>query len=98
MLYWQNVLAYADDLILLAPTQFALRKMIKICKQYAMEYNIVFNGTKSKLILFGRNCEQINNMITVNGAIVERYLKLTSLAIMYTKTEIKLWWKMLELK
>ncbi len=69
---------------LLAPIQFALRKIIKIYEQYMREYNIVFNGTKSKLIVFGRNCEQLNINITANVVIVERVKSIT-LAIIYTK-------------
>ena len=37
---------YADHL---APTLSSLRKMICICKKYAVEFNIMFNPGKSKL-------------------------------------------------
>ena len=43
---------YADDLNLIAPTLRALRIMIKVCENYAEEFSILFNGTKSKLIDF----------------------------------------------
>ena len=76
-----GAVGYADDLILLAPTQFALHQMIKICEQYAKEFNIAFNGSKSKLIVFGENCEQINVSVKVNGAEVERVSKLNYLGI-----------------
>ena len=37
------MLAYADDIVLLAPTVDALRRILKICDNYASEFNIVFN-------------------------------------------------------
>ena len=48
-----GALAYADDIVLLAPTASALRKMLAICDSYASEFHIVFNANKSKcLFLF----------------------------------------------
>ena len=44
-------LAYADDLVLLAPSPAALRKMLLICDAYAVEYNILFNAKKCKFIV-----------------------------------------------
>jgi hypothetical protein len=44
-------LAYADDLVILAPSPAALRKMLKICDAYALEYNISFNAKKSKCLV-----------------------------------------------
>jgi hypothetical protein len=39
-----GVLAYADDLVLLAPTTGAMRRMLSICDCYASEYAMVFNA------------------------------------------------------
>lgn len=48
-----GALAYADDIVLLAPSAFALRKMLAICDNYATEYYISFNAKKSKcLVIF----------------------------------------------
>ena len=46
-----GVLAYADDLVLLAPTAGAMRRMLSVCDRYATEYAIVFNAKKSKWLL-----------------------------------------------
>jgi hypothetical protein len=43
-------LAYADDILLLAPTPRALRRMLSICENFAAEYNVTFNCNKSKSI------------------------------------------------
>ena len=49
-----GALAYADDLVILAPTVKACKTLLKICETYADEYNIKFNGDKSYLIVFGK--------------------------------------------
>ena len=61
-----GTVAYADDVILLAPTLFALRRMITICEDFAKEHDVIFNGSKSQLIVFGDNvCPNVyvNNQI-----------------------------------
>ena len=45
-------LAYADDITLLAPCKSALSILISVCEGYGAEYNIIFNGSKSKLLYF----------------------------------------------
>ena len=47
-----GALAYADDIVLLAPTANAMRHMLKVCDNYASDYSIIFNASKSKCILF----------------------------------------------
>ena len=42
-----GTLAYADDITLLAPCKSALSIMIGVCEQYAAEFDILFNGSKS---------------------------------------------------
>jgi len=46
--FFVGALAYADDLVLLAPTPSAMRKLLAICDEYAQEFSIVFNANKSK--------------------------------------------------
>ena len=47
-----GALAYADDITLLAPTAHAMRLMLKICTEYASEYAITFNASKTKCLIF----------------------------------------------
>ena len=49
--WYFGALAYADDIVLLAPSARAMRLMLKICDEYAEEFDIVFNAKKSKCIL-----------------------------------------------
>ena len=39
-----GVLAYADELALVAPTPFAMRKRLSICDAYGHEYSVSFNA------------------------------------------------------
>lgn len=45
-------LCYADDLTLLAPTHSAMTTLLQICEEFAEEYNVTFNATKSQALLF----------------------------------------------
>jgi hypothetical protein len=45
-------LAYADDFVLIAPTPSAMKKMLTICEEFAIEYNVLFNASKSECIYF----------------------------------------------
>ena len=45
-----GALAYADDLVLLAPSANAMRSMLCVCDDYAARYNVLFNANKSKCI------------------------------------------------
>ena len=43
---------YADDVIILAPSLRSLDKLLDICSNYAIEYNVMFNSAKSKMIVY----------------------------------------------
>ena len=47
-----GVLGYADDIVLIAPSPSAMRKLLAICDGYASDYDIIFNADKSKSIVF----------------------------------------------
>ena len=44
--------------------------MIKICEEYAYEHDILFNGKKSKYLIFGPY--KYNSIVRVNNEVVER--------------------------
>jgi len=46
-----GALAYADDVVLLAPTPRAMRIMLGICDSYANEFHVIYNAKKSKCIV-----------------------------------------------
>ena len=43
---------YADDISLLCPTLSGIQHMLHICEEYAFNYKITFNATKSQLLYF----------------------------------------------
>ena len=45
-----GALAYADDIVLVAPTHRAMRNMLALCDSFATEYDVVFNARKSKCL------------------------------------------------
>jgi len=46
-----GVLAYADDIVLPAPSVSAMRKMLAQYDEFATEFSVVFNASKSKCLL-----------------------------------------------
>jgi hypothetical protein len=47
-----GALAYADDIVLLAPSATAMRRLLTICDQFADDYNLSFNTNKSQCMFF----------------------------------------------
>jgi Reverse transcriptase (RNA-dependent DNA polymerase) len=46
-----GVLAYADDLMLLAPSASATRRLLKICDEFGERYSVIFNASKSQCLM-----------------------------------------------
>jgi hypothetical protein len=49
-------LGYADDIVLLAPMVKAMRVLLKICDDFAANYDVVFNASKSKCVVTKPSC------------------------------------------
>jgi len=41
--YFVGALAYADDIVLLAPSANAMRRILSCCDSYASDYSVIFN-------------------------------------------------------
>ena len=50
-----GAVAYADDVVLLAPCASALRCMLNICNTYASQHGLLFNAGKTQLICFRKS-------------------------------------------
>ena len=61
-------ISYADDLVLLSPTITSLKDMVRICEDYAIDYNIKFNGSKCNLLVFDKKNPMSNCDININVA------------------------------
>ena len=62
-----GVFGYANDLTLLCLSLTGLKEMLNTCEVYAKDYNILFNAKKSKLMYFGRNNINTNNMMSMSN-------------------------------
>ena len=65
-----GALGYADDIILICPSVTAMNEMLETCEEYAKDHNILFNGKKSKYLIFGDY--KYNPIIKINNEIVPR--------------------------
>ena len=67
--YWGSLfvcaLAYADDIVLLAPCASALRHMLSACSSYASGHGLIFNANKTQLFCFG-NSKSCNFLPTIH--------------------------------
>ena len=52
-----GALAYVDDIVLLAPSRFALGRLLKQCYLFSKLYQFDFNANKSELIINSHNLE-----------------------------------------
>ena len=72
--HYIGVLGFADDIILLCPTLSGMRTMLNICEKFADEYNLIFNGNKSKLLIFSKNNRNISDpCFKLNGDTIKRF-------------------------
>ena len=65
-----GALGYADDIILICPSVTAMKEMLETCEVYAKDHNILFNGNKSKYLIFGDY--KYNPIIKLNNEIIPR--------------------------
>ena len=50
LLDYVRAFGYADDIALVAPSIYCLKEMVNVCEQFAHEYRISFNPSKSNLV------------------------------------------------
>ena len=62
--------SYADDILILAPTLTSVHHMLFICEEFAKEYEVIFNSSKSKILVFpylednmGSTIEQVHERL-----------------------------------
>ena len=67
-------LGYADDIALVAPTLYAMDKLIKVCEIFADKIGLLFNPLKSKLL-----CYNVDNpdtiYVTLGNTMANSYAK-----------------------
>jgi hypothetical protein len=64
-----GVVAYANDIILMAPSLCALRAMLDYCANFATTHNITFNASKCSCVRFSlRNLSVVQFVVILQGA------------------------------
>ena len=62
-----GALAYADDVALLCPSIGGLQEMVKMCEEFAAEWDLTFNSQKSMCLHFSRKKEEERRPVRLNG-------------------------------
>jgi hypothetical protein len=69
--WFVGAVAYADDIVLFAPSANGMRRMLSICDGYAAQFNLYFNATNSKCLFFRSHrmnrCPNFRNSAFVIG-------------------------------
>ena len=68
-----GIVAYADDILLIAPRRDALQRMVDMCETYMINNKISFRPTKTKSLCFGVNKDLIKK-ITVAGVEIAQFI------------------------
>ena len=50
--FFVGAVCYADDIALIAPSQSALRLMLRTCSEFASSHSLIFNTSKTQLVEF----------------------------------------------
>ncbi len=61
-----GALAYADDVILLCHSWSGLQKMINICEQFGIDFQVTFNDRKTQCICFSKSNDTGYRPVTLN--------------------------------
>ena len=88
--WFVGALAYADDIVLLAPTSRAMRRMSTICDDFAAGYRLKFNANKSKCLticLYSKRKKAALNTCSfiICGNVIEEVDKCTHLGHIINK-------------
>ena len=79
-IHYVGALGFADDITLICPTVYGLKLMINICEQFAEEYDLTFNGSKSQLLIFNKNKSHTPDpCIKINGNSIKKVSSTTHL-------------------
>lgn len=74
-----NCIAYADDLIILAPSRFGLQRLLDVCSEWASNNNMSFNIKKSLFIVYGISADSNVHDVFLSGICLKRVFSFTYL-------------------
>ena len=58
---------YADDGVIMAPSVRALQELLYMSESFAIEYNVLFNASKTMCMKIGNNCREPRVDVTLHG-------------------------------
>ena len=68
--HYAGAFCYADDVVLLCPSLSGLNQMLRLCSEFARDYNVTFNAQKTVGIYFG--CMyRVEGFAALNGVRIE---------------------------
>ena len=68
-----GVIGYADDMLLVAANIQTLNAMLKICEEFGIEFDVAYNPTKSKFIIFNGQRMNGDGNAVMNGKIIPEF-------------------------
>ena len=67
-----NHLTYADDLVLLSPCKIGLSRLLKCCDDYAISHDIIYNGSKSCVLICSLNKTATDPVFSIQNSLIVR--------------------------
>jgi len=85
-----NIVGYADDLLLLAPSARGLQKMLDVSMGCIANLRLRLNVSKSRYIVFrGKRSNNITTSVNINGSVLERVHSIKYLGV-YLSDDMRL--------
>ena len=63
-----SIFIYADDIVLLSPTRYGMKQILRLCEEFGVEYGLKFNPDKCESVTYS-NTNNLNDklMFELNG-------------------------------
>jgi hypothetical protein len=84
-----GAVSYADDLTLLAPSHYATQVLLDVCTQFASEFDVTFNSTKSNIIVFSPIKDSRKHPLYLCQAVIPYCDKATHLGVLLGDDSMK---------
>ena len=84
-----GAVSYADDLTLLAPSHHATQVLLDVCTQFASEFDVMFNSSKSNIIVFNPIKDSRKHPLYLCQSVIPYCEKATHLGILLGNDSMK---------
>ncbi|RNA02569.1 RNA-directed DNA polymerase from mobile element jockey-like, partial [Brachionus plicatilis] len=76
-----SILAYCDDIVLLSPSEKHIKILLRTCEEYAKDWKIEFNASKSASMLFEKKSTDLKTDFKLNGSTIPKVQSLIYLGL-----------------